>query len=247
MLRHLHIKISHGRKQTSVQYFVPQEEDKDVFCTKGAEGVFLMQEEEMISRDHMIITIGCEYGAGGPQIGKMLAEKLGIEYYDRDLVDSVVEKLGVDRGLVEEADKKKSVQYSFETSLGPMYANLTNRVIYTQSEVIHKMAEKSSCVIIGRSANYLLRDRDDVLNLFIYAPKEVRVQSVMEQKHLTKEEAEKQIDYNDDMNHARHKYITGTYRGDRTARNLLIDSSMLGWEKTAKYLIVLIEMLNEET
>lgn len=198
-----------------------------------------------MNRDHLIITIGCEYGAGGPQIGKMLSEKLGIEYYDRDLVDKVVDQLGVERGLVEEADKKKSVTYSFETSLGPRYANLTNRVIYTQSEVIHKMAEKSSCVIIGRSANYILRDRDDVLNIFIYAPKEVRVKSIMEQEHVKEDKAEEIIRYNDEMNHSRHKYITGTYRGDREGRHILIDSSMLGWDGTARYLLVLLEMLNE--
>ena len=198
-----------------------------------------------MDREHLVITIGCEYGAGGPQIGKMLSQKLGIEYYDRDLVDKVVEQLGVDRGLVEEADKKKSVQYSFETSLGPRYANLTNRVIYTQYEVINQMAEKSPCVIIGRSANYILKDRDNVLNIFIYAPKDVRVRSIMEQKKVSEEEAKQIIDYNDEMNHSRHKYITGTYRGDRTQRDLLIDSSRLGWEKTAKYLLMLVEMLGE--
>ena len=142
-----------------------------------------------MDREHLVITIGCEYGAGGPQIGKMLSQKLGIEYYDRDLVDKVVEQLGVDRGLVEEADKKKSVQYSFETSLGPRYANLTNRVIYTQYEVINQMAEKSPCVIIGRSANYILKDRDNVLNIFIYAPKDVRVRSIMEQDHVAEDKA----------------------------------------------------------
>ncbi|MEE8836389.1 MAG: cytidylate kinase-like family protein [Eubacteriales bacterium] len=198
-----------------------------------------------MDREHLVITIGCEYGAGGPQIGKMLSQKLGIEYYDRDLVDKVVEQLGVDRGLVEEADKKKSVQYSFETSLGPRYANLTNRVIYTQYEVINQMAEKSPCVIIGRSANYILKDRDNVLNIFIYAPKDVRVRSIMEQDHVAEDKAKEIIDYNDEMNHSRHKYITGTYRGDRSQRNLLIDSSLLGWEKTAKYLLMLVEMLGE--
>ena len=198
-----------------------------------------------MDREQLLITIGCEYGAGGPQIGKMLSQKLGIEYYDRDLVDKVVEQLGVDRGLVEEADKKKSVQYSFETSLGPRYANLTNRVIYTQYEVINQMAEKSPCVIIGRSANYILKDRDNVLNIFIYAPKDVRVRSIMEQDHVAEDKAKEIIDYNDEMNHSRHKYITGTYRGDRSQRNLLIDSSLLGWEKTAKYLLMLVEMLGE--
>ena len=84
--------------------------------------------------DHIIITIGCEYGAGGPQIGKMLADALGIEYYDRDLVDKVVNQLGVSRGLVEQADQKTNVQYAFETSLGPRYANLSNRGSFVPSQ-----------------------------------------------------------------------------------------------------------------
>ncbi|MGN8739714.1 AAA family ATPase [Bilifractor sp. HCP3S3_D3] len=195
--------------------------------------------------NHLVVTIGCEYGAGGPQIGRMLAEALNIEYYDRDLIDKVVDQLGVDKELVKEADTKANVKYSFETSLGPRYANLTNRVIYTQYEVLHNMAEKSSCVIIGRSANYILKDRDDVLNFFIYAPKDVRIGSIMEQDHVSRDKAEAEIDYYDEMNHSRHKYITGTYRGDRRGRDLMIDSSRLGWEKTAKYLLMFIEMLHE--
>lgn len=198
-----------------------------------------------LNSDHYIITIGCEYGAGGPQIGRMLADALGIEYYDRDLVDKVVNQLGVDRGLVEQADQKTNVQYAFETSLGPRYANLSNRVIFTQNEVINDLANKSSCVIIGRSANYLLRDRDDVLDIFIYAPKDVRVESIMEQDKVDKKKAQEIVEYNDEMNHSRHKYITGTHRGDRHGRDILIDSSMLGWERTAKYLLMLVEMLNE--
>ncbi|MCI6636697.1 MAG: cytidylate kinase-like family protein [Bilifractor sp.] len=194
---------------------------------------------------HLVVTIGCEYGAGGPQIGRMLADALNIEYYDRDLIDKVVDQLGVDKELVKEADTKANVKYSFETSLGPRYANLTNRVIYTQYEVLHNMAEKSSCVIIGRSANYILKDRDDVLNFFIYAPKNVRIDSIMEQDHISRDKAEASIDYYDEMNHSRHKYITGTYRGDRRGRDLMIDSSKLGWEGTAKYLLMFIEMLHE--
>lgn len=195
--------------------------------------------------DHVIITIGCEYGAGGPQIGKMLADALGIEYYDRDLVDKVVSQLGVSRGLVEQADQKPNVQYAFETSLGPRYANLSNRVIFTQSEVINDLAEKSSCVIIGRSANYLLRERDDVLDVFLYAPKSVRIESIMEQDHVDAKKAKEIVEYNDELNHSRHKYITGTHRGDRRGRDLLLDTSLLGWDKTAKYLLALVEMLGE--
>ncbi|MCR4745204.1 MAG: cytidylate kinase-like family protein, partial [Lachnospiraceae bacterium] len=96
---------------------------------------------------HFVVTIGCEYGSGGPEIGKMLAEHYGIEYYDRDLVDRVVQKLGVDKDLVEEADKKKDVRYGFETSYGVRYANLSNKVIDAQFKTIMDFAEKSSCVI----------------------------------------------------------------------------------------------------
>ena len=195
--------------------------------------------------EKFVITIGCEYGAGGPQIGKMLSETLGIEYYDRDLVDKIAHQLGVDRELVEKADTEKKVQYEFETTLGPRYANLTNKVIYLQEQAIEQMAEQP-CIIIGRSANYILQDQDNVLNLFIYAPKEVRVQSIMEQAGVTREKALEMVDNNDTQLHERHKYITGTSRGDRNGRHMLIDSSMLGWEGTAKYILMLVEMLNEK-
>lgn len=191
---------------------------------------------------HFVITIGCEYGSGGPDIGKMIADSLGIEYYDRDLVDKVVDENGVDRELVAKADSGDNVKYMFETKLGPRYANLTNRVIYTQFEVVTKFAEKSSCVIIGRCSDYILRERKDCLNLFIYAPEEVRVQHVMERKNISKKEAEELVKYNDEMLHARYKYMTGTYRGDRHNRHMMIDSSVLGLEKTAKYIMQLIDM-----
>ena len=194
--------------------------------------------------DKKVITIGCEFGAGGPQIGRMLSETLGIEYYDRDLVDKIAHQLGADKELVEKADTEKRVQYEFETTLGPRYANLTNKVIYLQQQAIEKMAERP-CVIIGRSANYILQDHKDVLNLFIYAPKEIRVRSVMEQLGVDRGKALDMIDSNDIQLHERHKYITGTYRGDRHGRDLLIDSSMLGWEGTAKYILMLLEMLHE--
>ncbi|NLK22741.1 MAG: cytidylate kinase-like family protein [Clostridiales bacterium] len=195
---------------------------------------------------HFIITIGCEYGSGGPEIGKIIADSLNIKYYDRDLVDGVVEKLGVNRELVEKADTGDNVKYSFETKLGPRYANLTNRVIYTQFEVIQKFAKKSSCVIIGRCSDYILKDRKDCLNIFIYAPKDFRIQNIMEKNNVSKKEAAELVKYNDEMLHSRYKYVTGTYRGDRKNRHMLIDSSVLGIYKTAEYIMQLIDLRFEE-
>lgn len=198
------------------------------------------------SMKHMVITIGCEYGSGGAEIGKEIAKALGIEYYDRDLVDQVVEQIGVDRELVQKADHEKNVKYSFETQYGPRYANLTNRVISTQFEVIQKFAEKSSCVIIGRCSNFILKERTDCLNIFIYAPDDVRIKSVMETQHLSKKEATEKVKYHDDMFHSRYEYMTGTDIGDRSERHLLIDSSLLGWDKTAQYLLQLIDLRYEQ-
>lgn len=195
---------------------------------------------------HFVITVGCEFGSGGPEIGKMLAKSLGIEYYDRDLVDKVVEKIGVEKHLVEEADNKNFVPYDIETSLGTRYANLSNKVIYTQFDVIRKMA-KSSCVIIGRCSDYILKGQDDVVNVFVYAPTEVRIKTIMEKMNLSERHAAEVIRDYDNALHRRYKYITGTYRGDRHNRHLLVDSSVLGWEKTAKFIKSFVEMRFEET
>ncbi|MBU5460933.1 cytidylate kinase-like family protein [Anaerostipes sp. MSJ-23] len=192
---------------------------------------------------HFIVNIGCEYGSGGPDIGKLVADSLGIQYYDRDLVDQVVDRLGVDRKLVEKADSgDDNVKYEFDTSFGPRYANLTNRVIYTQFEVIHKLAAKSSCVIIGRCSNYILKDRDDCLNIFVYAPEEYKVQHIMEQKGISKKEAEKLVKYNDRMLKSRYEYMTNSSMRDCHTRHMMIDSSILGLEKTAKYILQLIDL-----
>ena len=195
---------------------------------------------------HFVITVGCEFGSGGPEIGKMLAKSLGIEYYDRDLVDKVVEKIGVEKHLVEEADNKNFVPYGIETSLGTRYANLSNKVIYTQFDVIRKMA-KTSCVIIGRRSDYILKGQENVVNVFIYAPTEVRIKTIMEKMNLSERHAAEVIRDYDNALHRRYKYITGTYRGDRHNRHLLVDSSVLGWEKTAKFIKSFVEMRFEET
>lgn len=191
---------------------------------------------------HMVITIGCEYGAGGPQIGRFIADALGIEFYDRDIVDKVVEETGVSRDLVEKTDVDANVKFEVDTSLGPRYLNLTNRVIYVQFDVIRQMAEKSSCVIIGRCADYILKERKDTLKVFLYAPKETRIRSVMELEHLSRDQAGKRVAYYDENEHVRYKYMTGTYRGDRNNRDILLNSALLGWEKTAKYLLQLIDL-----
>lgn len=196
---------------------------------------------------HFVITVGCEYGSGGPQIAKMIADRLGIEYYNRDLVDKVVAQIGVDKGLVEEADTKIGVRYAFDTSYGVRYANLSNRVIDAQFQAINDFANKSSCVIVGRSSDYILRNRDDVLNVFIYAPLEDEIAAVMKEKGIKNmRKAKEEWESVDKAQHARHEYITGKKRGDRHTRDMLINSSILGWDETADMIIDMIDRKFEQ-
>lgn len=196
---------------------------------------------------HFVITVGCEYGSGGPQIAKMIADRLGIEYYNRDLVDKVVAQIGVDKELVEEADTKIGVRYAFDTSYGVRYANLSNRVIDAQFQAINDFANRSSCVIVGRSSDYILRNRDDVLNVFIYAPQEDEIAAVMKEKGIKNmRKAKEEWESVDKAQHARHEYITGKKRGDRHTRDMLINSSILGWDETADMIIDMIDRKFEQ-
>lgn len=196
---------------------------------------------------HFVITVGCEYGSGGPEIAKMIADRLGIEYYNRDIVDKVVAQIGVDKGLVEEADTKIGVRYAFDTSYGVRYANLSNRVIDAQFQAINDFANKSSCVIVGRSSDYILRNRKDVINVFIYAPQEDEIAAVMKEKGIKNErKAKEEWESVEKAQHARHEYITGRKRGDRHSRDILINSSLLGWDETADMVIDMVERKFEQ-
>ena len=219
-----------GRDIFIVTEKAPEEEDTGV-----------VENNRKYAGKHFVVTVGCEYGSGGPEIAKMVADYFGIEYYDRDLVDKVVEQIGVDKGLVEEADTKIGVRYGFDTSYGVRYANLSNRVIDAQFQAIHDFAEKSSCVIVGRSSDYILRDRNDVLNVFIYAPQKDEIVAVMNKKGLDEHKAEEEWESVEKAQHARHAYITGKKRGDRHTRDILLNSSLLGWRKTADLIIELVE------
>ena len=224
---------------------------RDIFIVEDG-GKAEEQEEAVLSNAkypdrHFVITVGCEYGSGGPQIAKMIADRLGIEYYNRDLVDKVVAQIGVDKGLVEEADTKIGVRYAFDTSYGVRYANLSNRVIDAQFQAINDFANRSSCVIVGRSSDYILRNRDDVLNVFIYAPQEDEIAAVMKEKGIKNmRKAKEEWESVDKAQHARHEYITGKKRGDRHTRDMLINSSILGWDETADMIIDMIDRKLEQ-
>ena len=143
--------------------------------------------------------------------------------------------------------QKIGVRYAFDTSYGVRYANLSNRVIDAQFQAINDFANKSSCVIVGRSSDYILRNRKDVINVFIYAPQEDEIAAVMKEKGIKNErKAKEEWESVEKAQHARHEYITGRKRGDRHSRDILINSSLLGWDETADMVIDMVERKFEQ-
>ena len=199
---------------------------------------------------HMVITIGWEYGARGNAVGRKVAEDLGIRFYDRELVDAIIDEVGVPKDIMEKVEEGvtiagKGVQGQ-ERGNFSKYADLTERAIHVQKQIIRKLADRESCVIIGRSADYILKDREDVLRIFIYSPNEVRIKNVMESHNLSEPDAKLLISEKDKRYHKRHLALTGSNRGDRHNRDLLIDSSLLGVERTASYIETLAKELFAE-
>ena len=181
---------------------------------------------------HLVITIGCEYGAKGNQIGKKVAEDLGIKFYDRETVDEIIKDImeKVEEGVtIAGKGAEGDVRGSFSK-----YADLTERAIHVQKTIIRKLSDRESCVIIGRSADYILKEHKPILRIFIYSPDEVRIKNVMESHNLSEDDAKLFIMEKDKRYHKRHMALTGSNRGDRHNRDMLIDSSLLGVDGTAE-------------
>ena len=175
---------------------------------------------------HLVITIGCEYGAKGNAIGKKIAQDLGIKFYDRDLVDEIIKEVGIPTDIMDRVEEGgtiagKGAQGDVRGSFSK-YADLTDRAIHVQKQIIRKLAQKEACVIIGRSAD------------------DVRIHNIMESHNLSEKDAKLLLDEKDKRYHKRHLALTGSNRGDRHNRDILINSDFLGIQGTAEYLEDLI-------
>lgn len=142
---------------------------------------------------HLVITIGCEYGAKGNQIGRKVAEDLGIKFYDRDTVDQIIKEVGIPKEIMEKVEEGvtiagKGAEGDVRGSFSK-YADLTDRAMHVQKTIIRKLSDRESCVIIGRSADYILKEHQPILRVFIYSPNEVRIHNVMKSHNLSADDA----------------------------------------------------------
>ena len=201
---------------------------------------------------NIVITMARQYGSGGKTIGAMLAKELGINCYSREILRMASEESGINERLFGMSDEKMKGAGWFKILSRPYDGELLppedkdfvseENIFNYQAKIIKDLAEKESCVIIGRSADYILKDTKDIdlLRAFIYAPDEVRIHNIMESHNLSEKDAKILLLEKDKRYHKRHLALTGSNRGDRHNRDILMNSSYLGIEGTAEYLEELI-------
>ena len=192
----------------------------------------------------IIITIGRCFGSNGREIGQRLSESLGIGFYDRNLIDMAAKKSGIGRNVVGNADEKLIGRFREMTSGLELFSDNPNEKIYrAQSEVIRAIAKRGeSCVIVGRGADYVLRNRPEVLKVFIFAPEEKRVQTVMERYHFSREEAQKVVRHMDKTRKNYYEYFTDESWNQKEGKDLLVDSSIFGIQGTVELIKAALEL-----
>lgn len=193
----------------------------------------------------MIITIGREFGSGGKYIGERLAEELNMKLYDAELIERVSKERNIDIHLLNENDEKhkKSFWYTLamaSMSMSDSINSLTelpsdDKYFIEQAKIIEEIADEGNSIIIGRCSNVILKNRKNVVNIFVYASDEkFKINRKMEFAGLDEKKATKLMHKKDKERAAYYNYYTNQIWGARDSYDLLVDSSKLGIDRTVK-------------
>lgn len=191
--------------------------------------------------DHVVITIARQYGSGGRTVGKMLAKELSIPYYNSSLVKMASEESGISEQLFTQLDEKLKnspfLRMSTDIYTGDLippesgdFVSAKNLFNY-QAKVIKKLAETESCVIVGRAADFVLRDYPNVVSVFVHGSKEFNLARAMEQNSMTQSEMERFIAKKDKYRAEYYKHYTGREWTDARNYDLCLNCGKLGFEK----------------
>lgn len=197
--------------------------------------------------ENYVITIARGYGSGGRTIGKLLAERLNVHYYDRELMRLASDTSGINEELFVKSDEtvKKSLLFriarkAYQGELIPPDSDdfVSNDNLFNyQAKVIRELATQESCIIVGRCADYVLKDNKNVIRIFVHAPFEDCVSKVVELSGITRDEAAKKISSIDKHRADYYKYYTGRSWEEAANYDLCLNSSKLGFEKCVDMII----------
>ena len=181
-----------------------------------------------------IITISREFGSGGRFIGEEVAKKLGITYYDKNIISEIAEKSGLSPEYIQESAELSPKKGLFAYALAGRDItgkSIEDMVYEAQRKVILELAEKESCVIIGRNADFILKDRNDVLNVFIYGNMPEKIQRIMGLYNVEEKEAVKMIADIDKRRMTNYNFYTDQKWGKASNYTLCLNSSQLGYDR----------------
>lgn len=190
--------------------------------------------------ENRVITIARSYGSGGRKMGRLLAKELGYEYYDREILRIASDESGISEELFRQADEKQRIPlfriarevYTGEVIPPDSDDFISNENLFRyQAKIIRELAATRNCVIVGRCANFILRGRDNVLNVFVTAPVVDCVRRVMETDGLNLEEAEKRIKKIDKRRADYFKYFTGRQWQDAALYDLCLNTGHMSEQK----------------
>ena len=189
-----------------------------------------------------IVTINREFGSGGRTIGKEVAQRMGVTCYDEELVNQIAKESGMSKDFIKNSSEEASANTSFLFALNN-WANsaLTDQIYITQRKIIQGLAEKGPCVIVGRCADFFLRERDDCLNVFIHADMAFKKDRIVRLYGEKDDTPEKRITEKDKRRIAYYKYYTDRTWGMAENYHLCLDSGVLGIERCVDTILSFIE------
>ncbi len=199
-------------------------------------------------QERFVINIGRRYGSGGKRIGELIAERLGIRLYDRELINLAAEQSGFGVEHFEQADEQEhkgvlsTLLGHFRTPYVGSFVEsgspLSNDALFKiQSDAIRSVAERESCIFVGRCADYILRDHPRAVNLFFTADDESRIRRIVERTGCGADEARADMERIDARRAAYYNYYSSRTWGAAATYHLCIDSSVLGDEATAEFIL----------
>lgn len=190
-------------------------------------------------KKNIVITVSREYGSGGRYVGRLVADILGIKFYDKDIITKLAEETGLTEEYIENNEESKELL----DALNNGYSTMPNadELFIKESELIKKLAEDDSCVIIGRCADFVLKDKENVLKIFIYSDMEGKIARAKEYYGLDTEKAKKEIKRINKLRANHYKYYTDRVWDEHLNYDLSINSDCLGVERTAEIICSLVK------
>ncbi|MBO4965294.1 MAG: cytidylate kinase-like family protein [Muribaculaceae bacterium] len=203
-----------------------------------------------MKKSDLVIVIGRQYGAGGRRLGRAIAQRLGLPYFDKELLQEAAERFGFNKSVFETSDEKRpsllhsllnfnynSVTYHFCTS-----AMNADDIYTAQSRVIRQLAEEGPCVIVGRTADYILRDMPGLISIFVHADLKTRALRIVDRGECSSEPAASDLaEKQDKLRRNYYNYFTGRNWGEASVYNLCIDSTHLSVDEMADLVMTFIE------